>query len=600
MTGSLARKIIRFLWNITDGKVLRAIMLSLLASLTEGISLVLLIPLAATASPENAERVREFPLIGDWIARTSPGLGVLLIAFVVLVSMQALLSRQRQLYSLVLLQRASDKMKLSLFRAISAARWDAIAARRLSDISQELNSGIPRIMTAMNCLITLAQALIMLAIYMVIAAVVSWQMALSAAVVGSALFALLFPIRRRATAHGRELTQLYQDQNHTVLEFIAGIRLAKSFVIEDRHVRSFGQHLDVIRKSTIGYSSLAGYGTLLFQVGSAIAAAVFVWLAITVFTLDLGQIAVLLLIFVRIAPRFNTIQDTGQQFLSNAPAFTSYEATLRFFEEHRETVSAAESPAPRLAQGLELRDLAMRFEGARTPALDGLSATIRAGRITALVGPSGSGKSTLADILSGLITPSSGSIAVDGVAIGDDNRRSWRSTIGIVPQDAFLFNAPLSENLLVGKADASDNELWRALDRAQIGDLVRSLPDGLATPVGDRGSRFSGGERQRIALARALLREPQLLVLDEATSALDWENQQKVAKAIADLRGELTILLIAHQPSIVAIADDIIALESGRIVQSGGYDALMADNDGALARMMRSDDVGKRPADGEA
>ncbi|AKH42786.1 ATP-binding cassette subfamily C protein [Altererythrobacter atlanticus] len=595
MNGALARDLVRLLWRITGGKVSWSIILSLLTSLTEGLSLLLLIPLAATASPESAERVREIPLLGDWIARTDPGLPPLLLAFVLLISLQAVLSRYRTLYALRLMQHAADRMKLSLFEAISAARWDAIAARRLTDINQELNTGIPRVVTAANCLMTLAQALIMLAIYMVIATAVSWQMALFAAVTGAALFALLFPIRRRATEYGRELTRLHQEQNHTVLEFISGIRLAKSFVAEDRHVASFGDHLRGIRQNVLRYASIAGYGTLFFQIGSAVAAAIFVWLAISVFALDIGQIAVLLVIFIRIAPRFNTLQEMGQLFLSNAPAYQSYRATVDFFASQREESTGSAEPAPRLEHALEVADISMRFQGTQSAALDHVSATIRAGRITALFGPSGSGKSTLADVISGLTSPGGGMLRVDGVPIAQGNRRAWRGTIGIVPQDAFLFNASLAENLKVGKSDADEEEMWRALDRAQIGDLIRALPDGLATPVGDRGTRFSGGERQRIALARALMRQPQMLILDEATSALDWENQQKVASAISDLRGELTVLLVAHQPSIMRIADDVIAMEGGRVVQAGPYADLLQEKGGALERMMRSDGPQMRP-----
>jgi ATP-binding cassette subfamily C protein len=150
-------------------------------------------------------------------------------------------------------------------------------------------------------------------------------------------------------------------------------------------------------------------------------------------------------------------------------------------------------------------------------------------------------------------------------------------------------NDTLAENLRVGRADATDAELWEALDRAQIGDLIRSLPEGLETVAQERGQRFSGGERQRLALARALLRRPKFLVLDEATSALDWENQRFIAEAIAALRGTLTCLIIAHRPSLITSADRVIAMEDGRVIEEGGFAELRSDPKSALARMVEGD-----------
>ena len=161
-----------------------------------------------------------------------------------------------------------------------------------------------------------------------------------------------------------------------------------------------------------------------------------------------------------------------------------------------------------------------------------------------------------------------------------------RSTVASVPQESQLLHTTLASNLRLGNAHATDVEIWDALERANIAELVRALPDGLETVAGDRGTRFSGGERQRFALARALLRKPQLLILDEATSALDWENQRMIVAAITALRGELTILTIAHRPSLVSFADHVVALENGRIVEQGSYEDLAARDESKIARMI--------------
>jgi len=191
----------------------------------------------------------------------------------------------------------------------------------------------------------------------------------------------------------------------------------------------------------------------------------------------------------------------------------------------------------------------------------------------------------------GLTRPTQGSMTIDGIEVDESNRRAWRASVACVPQDAYLLNDTIAANLRIAKEDATDEELWESLEQANAADFVRSLTHGLATIAGDRGTRFSGGERQRIALARALLRKPQLLVLDEATSALDWENQNVIADAIRALRGQLTILTIAHRPSLIAFADEVIALERGKVAAQGSFADMRGDPNSPLARMLQGDTV---------
>src|SRR5690606_1060957 len=179
------------------------------------------------------------------------------------------------------------------------------------------------------------------------------------------------------------------------------------------------------------------------------------------------------------------------------------------------------------------------------------------------------GKSTLADILIGLLAPSSGSLLIDGHELTDADRRLWRGRISYVSQDIFLFHDSVRRNLLVGRPDASDEQLWGALEAASAAGFVRDLPDGIDTVVGDRGTKVSGGERQRLALARALLREPDMLVLDEATSNLDAVNEARVQEAIRRLHGRVTMVVIAHRLATVRDADAVHVMTDGRLVESG-------------------------------
>ena len=208
--------------------------------------------------------------------------------------------------------------------------------------------------------------------------------------------------------------------------------------------------------------------------------------------------------------------------------------------------------------------------------LDGVSFTCEPGTLTALVGPSGAGKSTISGLLPRLYDVTEGSISINGVDIRDTTILELRSLIGIVTQDSHMLHESIAENLRYAKVDATGNEMWAACDAAQIGEFIRTLPKGLDTVVGERGHRLSGGEKQRLAIARLLLKQPQIVVLDEATAHLDSENEALVQNALATALAGRTSIVIAHRLSTVVHADQILVLENGRIVESGKHDELVA------------------------
>ncbi|MFN4019906.1 MAG: ABC transporter ATP-binding protein [Erythrobacter sp.] len=566
--------------------------LTAVAGLTEGLSLVLLVPLVALAMPDGSPMLYDIPVLGASLRRWQPGLGLLLTAFVLLVMMQALLSRAKTLYNMRLTQDISARLRAGLFKSMSYARWDTLHQRRTSDLNHTLTNDVDSIVGAIGSVLGLFQAGLLMLIYFGLALMISWPMALFASFVGVALFVTLYPLRRRAKQHGKQLVAMYQEQNATVLEFISSIKLAKLFVAEELHAKAYARHLGKIRAAILNFAALNSWGAVLFQVGAAVVAAMFVYLAISVFHLDLARLATLLVIFARIAPRFSAIQENVQMFLTEAPAFSNFRRTASALVANREEMPAGQMDVPDLRNAITLTELCKTYPGANAAAVKKITLTIPAFKITALIGPSGSGKSTLADIVAGLLTPTSGEMAVDGVAINARNRRVWRSSIAVVPQDSQLLNTTLAANLRLGNQSATDDEIWHALEQASIADLVRTLPDGLDTMAGDRGTRFSGGERQRFALARALLRRPSLLILDEATSALDWENQQMIMAAIAGLRGKLTILTIAHRPSLIGLADQVVAMTDGRIVEQGTYAELSARADSTLAMLIVGEQSG--------
>ncbi|MES0089698.1 ABC transporter ATP-binding protein [Mesorhizobium sp. M0030] len=586
--------------RIGGRRTFTALLFLILGSLTEGISILLLVPLLhLVGRPEQNFAVR-LP-DRDWVRWLAPDgtlqLTTVLCLLVGLVALQAAFNRYKSVYMARLLLDFINRLRMNLFESIGKARWGIFARMRSSDLDHALTGDIDRVQSAAFSLLMLVQIAVLLAGYLVVSLFISTVMTAFAIVVGIVTFLALQPFRARASAFGRVLTSNRQEQYRTVSEFLGGIKVAKSLNVEATYYAQLRATLEKMKADNINYVRNSTIGTALFQVASVIGLSLFIYVALIRFNLSLAEIVVLLLVFMRIAPRFMDMQMQAQQVLINLPAYASMRDMQARFDAEREPANLESDAKLSLDVGLNIRNVSFAYEAGGKPVVSDVTFGLPAGKVTALIGPSGSGKSTLADMLLGLLEPSEGKILADGVEIGAANRRRWRDQVAYVPQDVFLLHDTIAANLRLAAPQASDAELWTALRAAHGADFVERLELRLDTVVGDRGVRLSGGERQRIALARALLRKPSLLILDEATSALDWQNQSLIAKSIDGLRGSMTILTIAHRPSMIAFADWVVAVENGRIVEVGQYQRLKAKAGSRLSKMLSGEQSDPEPAE---
>ena len=270
---------------------------------------------------------------------------------------------------------------------------------------------------------------------------------------------------------------------------------------------------------------------------------------------------------------------------ARAPASGDQLAGLfaRHFEDLDPPVEVDEPAHPvsvdpaRVAGHVRFEGVLFHLSGCRPSRPAGIDLDVPAGSMLALVGETGSGKTTLGSLVARLDHPTRGSVRIDGTDIRDMRLADLAAIVGVVSQETYLLHTTVRENLRYAKPGATDAEIEDAARAAQIHDLIASLPDGYDTMVGSRGHRFSGGEKQRIAIARTLLRDPRVLVLDEATSALDTETERAVQQAFDTLARGRTTITIAHRLSTVRNADQIIVLDHGRIVEAGDHASLLAD-----------------------
>ncbi len=584
--------ILRFVRYLAAGSGRRftiALVMLVMSGLTEGISILLVVPLLSLAG-KGAEAGADLPLPGWVPGELSISLGMALAGLVGLIALQGLFSRRKNIYLADLLFDLLNRLRLELFAAIGALRWDALVRRRPSDLHHLLTADVERVYTAAMAVMMLLQTGILLAIYLVVAWIIAPVMMLTAGGLGLIILALLAPLRARATRFGRERTTNKRDQYRTVSEYLGGLKTARIHGAEGAYRARLAANLDKVHAEAVGYMRLTSLGMILSQVVSALAVAVLVYAGIRWLGMGLPELVAFLVLLMRIAPRFTTMQTNLQQLLGEVTVFGDVQRFLaECAAEAEPPLLESAAPPPVLTQAIRCDAVRYAYTGGDgRPALEHLDCIIPAGAITALIGPSGSGKSTAADLLCGLLTPQGGTIHIDGHALTPESARAWRRQIAYVPQDHFLLPGTVAENLRLSRSQASEAELWRALEGAGAAEFVRALSDGLDTQLGENGSRLSGGQRQRIALARALVMEPQLLVLDEATSALDWESQAAFARSIAALRGKVTVLVIAHRLSMVAAADHVIALNKGRVVEVGRF-AELARGAGPVGQLVAAE-----------
>ena len=369
---------------------------------------------------------------------------------------------------------------------------------------------------------------------------------------------------------------------------VASLKIARSYGVEERHVAAFAMVTSSVAVAHVRTGRTDADVKFWFEVGSVTILGVIVYVAISFVALPAAELVLLMFLFARIVPQLSNLHQSFQALCNLMPAILSV-------RDLAAQCSAAAGPLVTNGEAVQMRQ-AVSFEGISfgypgVTVVQQLDLTIRAGETTALVGRSGAGKSTVADLLMGLLTPEHGRLVVDGVRLTPDRMQAWRTQIGYVAQETFLFHDTVRANLLWAEPSATERDIWEALRLAAADQFVSRLPHVLDTVLGDRGVLVSAGERQRLALARALLRKPVLLILDEATSSLDSENEQRIQRAINELRGRMTMLIIAHRLSTIRDADVIHLLDEGRIAESGSWDALVMREHGRFQELYRAQEI---------
>ena len=464
--------------------------------------------------------------------------------------------------------------------------------RHSGDMAKELLSEVALLITQVYQPATnvIAQSVLLLVLVTLMILVNPGVALIGILVLGVSYGSIYVVIRGYVGRAGRERVLMNKARYRLTTEALGGIKTIKLLAREGHYRDAFdraSERLSQLQTMNITLSMVPRYAIEAIAFGGIILLS----LALMVKYRDsqsgaLAEILPLLGFYAfsgyRILPAVQGIYQSSAQLRFGTAALDSVAADLSARDALPPLPETATDPLP-FARQIEVRDLGFRYPQADMPTLAEVSLTLPAGSSLGIVGATGAGKTTFVDLFLGLLTPDQGEIRVDGTPVSPANVRAWQTNLGYVPQDIFLLDASVAENIALGLAPAEIDmtQVREAARMAQIRDFVETqMPQGFDTPVGERGVRLSGGQRQRIGIARALYRNPDIIVFDEATSALDNLTEQEVVKAIGALTGTKTIVLIAHRISTVRNCDQILVLDHGRMVGLGSYDTLYRDNPG--------------------
>src|SRR4051812_7052654 len=525
----------------------------------------------------------------------------LLVAYAVLRLSSTLFNELRDVVFVKVAQRAMRRVALEVFHHLHALSLRFHLERQTGGLTRDIERGTRGISTLLSFMVfSVLPTLLEIAL---VTGFLIWKFDVWFGVitVGALVLyiALTFVISEWRTAHRRQMNDMDSKANTRAVDSLLNYETVKYFGNERYEAKRYDENLQRYERAVVTSETSLGLLNSVQAGGIALAVSLLMWRAadgIVTGGLTIGDLVMVNALLIQLYIPLNFL---GVMYREIKQATVDMEKMFRLLGENREVEDKPGAP-PLVVSGGSLRfeNVDFSYDGKR-PILQGVSFEVPAGRKVAVVGSSGSGKSTLARLLFRFYDVDGGRITIDGQDIRDVTQASVRAAIGVVPQDTVLFNDTIAYNVAYGRPDATQAEVENAARVAHIAEFIERLPTKWETTVGERGLKLSGGEKQRVSIARTLLKDPPILVFDEATSALDSHTEKSIQAELSEISKTRTTLVIAHRLSTIVDADEILVMEHGEIVERGSFRDLLAKQ-GRFAEMWRLQQEEGRKADAEA
>ncbi|MDY3973672.1 lipid A export permease/ATP-binding protein MsbA [uncultured Veillonella sp.] len=476
-------------------------------------------------------------------------------------------------------QRVIIDIRQALFKHLQRLDQAYFDRRKTGQIMSNLTNDVSALQAAivdnLISLITEGVTLIGSLISMIL---IDWKLTLVTLIIVPVVLGLVNVFGKKLRLAGHEVQGRIADITALLQEVISSIRIVRSFARESYEIRQFEHENQRNFSAAMKATKLSSLLSPLVEFSAAIAVTVILWYGgynVVTGVISAGSLIAFLIYAINLS---NPVKRLSQVYSNIQKSMAAGDRVFEILDTEPEVKEKADAKdLPELKGDVEFDNVSFSYDGEKN-ALDSLNLHVPAGRIIAVVGPSGAGKTTIANLLPRFYDVSEGALRIDGIDVRDVTFKSLREQIGLVPQETMLFNTSIKENILYGRLDGTDEEVYAAAKAANALEFIEKMPDGIDTIVGERGSSLSGGQRQRIAIARAILKDPKILILDEATSALDTESEKLVQEALERLMKNRTAFVIAHRLSTIKNADLIIVMKQGRVVESGTHEDLLAQD----------------------
>ncbi len=563
------------IWKSHPGALAGDALLMLLTSLLEAATIFLIAPVVDTllAAPGRAPSVVTLRFVAAAQAvGLGGGLATALGAFLLFSVLRACLQTFAWNMILRTKYRVMTDLTVGTFEDFLNASWRFFSSSSQGTLVNAFTRETNNAGQGFVYLASLISVFLQLAVLTSVPLYISWKVTLASVGVAAAFALPFMRLGRHNYTLAQTITRTSAEMTAVIQEHLSLAKIILSFGEQKRSVNDLTRSYEALAQPIVRCETLLIALPLLYQPFGILIVSVSMLIARRL-NVPLSETAVLFYSLFKLIPLIGQITEKKTALDAMLP---SYENICELREKARSLRQPTGTrPFRGLTDDIRLENVVFAHPG-NPPALDGVTLTIRKGRMTALVGESGAGKSTIADLVLGHYAAQSGKLLLDGTPFSEIDVDSFRRRIGYVSQESLLFNMSVRDNMLWAKEDATQAELDAAYRQANADEFISRLSQGDLTVIGDRGVRLSGGQLQRLALARAVLRKPDLLILDEATSALDTQSERLIQEAIERIGRETTVLAIAHRLSTISRADAIYVLERGRVVEQGTYDELVA------------------------